>query len=118
MNAIVISAVWGVIMMFSGLLEKRYNLVKVLALIGIVLLFAGNIAEMQGFRIVGLNVRNMLIFDNFGLLFNAVAFASAIIYFLLSGRDMEKVGKHVSEYYALIFFILAGISIASSFNSR
>jgi NADH-quinone oxidoreductase subunit N len=59
----------------------------------------------------------MLVFDSFGLVFNAIAFASTLIFVLLSGRDMEKVGVHVAEYYALIFFILCGVSVASSFNT-
>jgi NADH-quinone oxidoreductase subunit N len=56
-------------------------------------------------------------FDNFGLHFNTVAFFCTLIYFLLNGRDIEKVGKHVSEYFALIFFVLCGVAIASSFKS-
>lgn len=117
MNAIVISAVWGVIMMFSGLLNKRYDLVRALSLIGLGILFIANIAEMQGYRFIQMDVRNMLIFDSFGLLFNAVALGATMIFFLLSGRDIQRVGIHVAEYYALIFFILAGVAVASSFNS-
>ncbi len=45
-----------------------------------------------------------------GLLFNAVAFGATLVYFLLSGRDFEKVRNHVAEYFALIFFISCGIS--------
>ncbi|MBC7851726.1 MAG: NADH-quinone oxidoreductase subunit N, partial [Chitinophagaceae bacterium] len=40
-----------------------------------------------------------------------------LIYFILSGRDMAQVGHHLAEYFALLFFILCGISIASSFNT-
>jgi NADH-quinone oxidoreductase subunit N len=36
---------------------------------------------------------------------------------LLSGRDVEKVGAHVAEYFALIFFILCGVSIVTSYTS-
>ncbi|RYZ34610.1 MAG: NADH-quinone oxidoreductase subunit N, partial [Sphingobacteriales bacterium] len=61
--------------------------------------------------------RNMLVFDNFGMLFNAVAVACTLIYFLLSAPDMEKVGSNLPDYFALIFFVLCGISIASSFNT-
>jgi NADH-quinone oxidoreductase subunit N len=59
----------------------------------------------------------MLSFDIFGLLFNTIAFASTWIYFLLSGRDMERVGVNLAEYFALIFFVLCGIAIVSSFQS-
>ena len=59
----------------------------------------------------------MLHFDNFGLLFNTIAFGCTLLYFLLNGRDIEKVGNHVSEYFALIFFVLCGVAIASSFKT-
>ena len=40
-----------------------------------------------------------------------------LLYFLLNGRDIEAIGNNPGEYFALIFFVLCGISIASSFNS-
>ena len=36
---------------------------------------------------------------------------------LLLGRDIQKVGKHVAEYFALIFFILGGLYILSTYNN-
>ncbi len=117
MNAIIISAIWGVVMMFSGVFSKSNAVVRIMALTGIALLLFVNVLEWNGVQLFHVNVRNMLSFDSFGLFFNTIAFGSTALYFLLSGRDMEKVGLHVAEYYALIFFILCGISIASSFNT-
>ena len=56
-------------------------------------------------------------FDNFGLQFNSIVFFATFLYFLLNGREIEKVGNNVSEYFALIFFILCGVSISASFNT-
>src|SRR5207248_8244613 len=53
----------------------------------------------------------------FGLLVNGIAFASTLAFFLLNGRDLVAVGNNPGEYFALIFFVLCGISIATSFNS-
>jgi NADH-quinone oxidoreductase subunit N len=117
MNAIVLSALWGVVMMFSGLFSKSNTTVRVIAITGLSALLIANILEMNGIRFFDVNVRNMMVFDNFSLLFNAIAFAACLVYFLLSGRDFEKVGTNVAEYYALIFFVLCGIGIASSFNT-
>lgn len=117
MNAIVISAIWGVVMMFSGVFTKNNATVRAIAIIGMSLLVALNVLEMSGTQLFHVNVRNMLYFDSFGLFFNTIAFGSTLVYFLLSGRDMEKVGVNVAEYYALIFFISCGIAIASSFNT-
>ena len=117
MNPILISAVWGVVMMFGGLFIKQASSVRLLAITGAAILFISNLLELNGIRIISLDARPMLAFDTFGLLFNAVAYGCTLIYFLLSGRDIAKVGNHVSEYYALIFFVLSGVAIASSFTS-
>lgn len=72
---------------------------------------------MRGIHLFSVDVKGMLSFEGFGLLFNCIAFSCALIYFILSGRDIEQVGLHVAEYFALIFFILCGISIVSSFTT-
>lgn len=117
MNAIVLSAIWGVIMMFTGIFTKRQEAVRMTAIIGIIVLLVSTILEINGHNFFAFNTRNMLVFDNFSLLFNAIIFSAGLLYFLLSGRDIAKVGDDVAEYYALIFFVLSGVAIASSFNS-
>ncbi len=59
----------------------------------------------------------MLYFEVFGLLINCIVFASTLALFLLNGRDIAAIGTKPGEYFALIFFVLCGISIATSFNS-
>jgi NADH-quinone oxidoreductase subunit N len=59
----------------------------------------------------------MLRMDNFNLAFIVLILLCTLIYFLLNGSEIEKVGEHVGEYYALIFFILSGIAIAATFNT-
>lgn len=117
MNAIVISAIWGVVMMFSGIFSKNNAVIRGTALTGLALLIVVNILEMGGTHLFKVNVHGMLSFDSFSLLFNTIAFSSTFLYSLLSGRDMEKVGRSTPDYFALIFFILCGVSISSSFNT-
>lgn len=117
MNAIVLSAIWGVIMMFTGILVKRREVVGLIGILGIIVLLAANIAEMQGTIFFNFNTRNMLVFDSFSLLFTAVIFACVLFYFLISGKDIAKVGRDVAEYYALIFFVMTGIGLVASFNT-
>ncbi|MEJ7672444.1 MAG: hypothetical protein WKF59_06990 [Chitinophagaceae bacterium] len=81
-----------------------------------IIILTANILEFLGFIFFNIDTKNLLRFDNFGLHFNTVALFCTLIYFLLNGRDIEKVGKHVSEYFALIFFVLCGVAIASSFK--
>ncbi|MEO5685673.1 MAG: NADH-quinone oxidoreductase subunit N [Chitinophagaceae bacterium] len=117
MNAIIFSAIWGVLMMFSGIFIKTKAVIRNLAIAGVAILLLLNMAELNHFLLFHINVRDMLAFDSFGLLFNSVAFACTLIYLLLSARDIEEVGVNLAEYFALIFFVLCGVSIASSFNT-
>ncbi len=117
MNALILSAILGVIMMFSGILLKSNRAVRNLAIAGMVLLVVANILEMCGTIFFKIDTKGIIVFDNFSLLFNSIAFISTLLYLLLSARDMEKVGINYAEYFALIFFILCGITLTSSFKS-
>ncbi|MBL7764374.1 MAG: NADH-quinone oxidoreductase subunit N, partial [Chitinophagaceae bacterium] len=48
MNALILSAVWGVVMMFSSFLLKQKAGVRNLAIIGLVGVLVANILEMGG----------------------------------------------------------------------
>jgi NADH-quinone oxidoreductase subunit N len=117
MNSIIISAVLGVIMMFSGLFLKKNSSIAILAILGIALLLAMGILEMESYHFFPVDTHNMLYFDLFGLSVNCIAFASTLAYFLLNARDIAAIGNNPGEYFALIFFVLCGVSIATSFNS-
>jgi NADH-quinone oxidoreductase subunit N len=116
MNAIIVSAIWGVVMMFSGIIFKKNSQIRLLANLGLLCLLLANVLDIGGYHIP-VDTHNMLYFDSFGLLFNSIAFVCTLLYFLLSARDLEKVGVNTGEYFALIFFVLCGVSIASSFNT-
>lgn len=117
MNALILSAVLGVIMMFSGIVLKKNKHVRNVAIAGILLLLLVNVLEMGGTVFFKFDTRNMIAFDRFALLFNTIAFVSTLLYLLLSAGEMEKVGIKYAEYLALIFFILCGITLTSSFKS-
>jgi NADH-quinone oxidoreductase subunit N len=117
MNALILSAVLGVIMMYSGILFKRKSVVRGIAIAGLALLLIVNVWEMFGNSFVTIDTSGMMKFDRFALLFNSIVFFSVLVYFILSGKDMERVGAYYAEYFALIFFILAGIVLSASFQS-
>jgi NADH-quinone oxidoreductase subunit N len=52
MNPILISAVWGVVMMFGGLFIKQASSVRLLAITGAAILFISNLLELNGIRII------------------------------------------------------------------
>lgn len=117
MNALIVSAVLGVIMMFSSVWLKSKGTVRNVAIAGMVLLVAVNLMEFYGVQLFHINTKGMIGFDKFALVFNTIIFISTLLYYLLSARDMEKVGLNYAEYFALIFFILCGITLSSSFKS-
>ncbi len=117
MNSIIISAILGVVMMFSGIFLKKNSSIALSAIIGIAFLLLAAIMELSGYHFFPVDVHNMLYFDVFGLLFNCIAFGCTLAYFLLNSKDIAAIGNNPGEYFALIFFVLCGISIASSFNT-
>src|SRR5436190_22333424 len=117
MNALIISAIMGVVMMFSGILLKQRSSVRAVALTGLFAAIVLNVIEMYGFHLFKIDIAGMMKFDRFALFFNTIAMACTFIFFLLSAREMEKVGLNYSDYFALIFFILCGIILSSSFSS-
>ena len=118
MNAIILTAIWGVMMMLGGAFIKSKTTPKYLAIFGLIVILTANCMQMNsGVAFFTVDVKDMLHFNSFNLTFINVAFGCTLLFFLLNGRDIEKVGEHVSEYFALIFFILCGIAIISTFNS-
>src|SRR5215217_2137265 len=117
MNTLILTAVSGVIMMFGGLMLPGKAAVRTLAHILLLAIIIVNAFELRGYGLLHIDLHNMLSFDRFALLFTLVANCCTFAFFLLSSRDMEKVGTNYSDYFALIFFILSGVIIAASFKS-
>ncbi|MFL5808423.1 MAG: NADH-quinone oxidoreductase subunit N [Flavisolibacter sp.] len=117
MNALILAAISGVIMMFSSFLLKNKAAVRTLAHVLLVLVIIATVLELRGIRFFNIDTTNMMVFDRFSLLFTLVANLATLAFFLLSSRDMEKVGVNYSDYFALIFFILSGVVITASFTS-
>jgi len=118
MNAIILSAIWGVIMMFCGVFIKSKTTPKYIAIFGLVsILISSTFEYLNRKSFFNIQINDMLRMDNFNLAFIVLILLCTLIYFLLNGSEIEKVGEHVGEYYALIFFILSGIAIAATFNT-
>lgn len=117
MNALILSAVFGVIMLFSGIWLKQKSTVRAIAITGMIVLLIVNILEMHNPSFFRINTAGMMSFDRFALLFNTIAIFSTLLFFVLSAKDIEKVGIHYAEYFALIFFITSGIILVTSFKS-
>lgn len=118
MNAIIFSAVWGVLMMYAGFFVKSSKTTHLIAIAGIVLLIICNVHEfMSGMPLFSIDTNGMLYHSNFGLVFLLIILISTLIYFLMSGIDINAAGKSSSDLYALLFFILSGIGVVAGFKS-
>ncbi len=117
MNTIILSAILGVVMMFSGIFIKNKAAFKYIAAAGFLLLLLANIGESNNFNIFNINTNGMLHVEKFGLLFNSICIAATLLFVLLSGSDIEKVGNHTPDYFALIFFITCGIGIVTAYQT-
>ncbi len=122
MNEIILTAIWGIVMMLTGAFIKNKSIPKYIAIGGLVLIIIANCMELF-YRepLFGIDVKDMLninaLNSAYHLTFITVILVCTLLFFLLNGRDFEKVGTHVSEYFALIFFILCGVGIVATFNT-
>ena len=117
MNAIILSAILGVLMMFSSIVVKNKSVLKYIAAAGLVLLLIANVCSTYGNDYFFIDTKGMLAFGRFGLYFNSIAIASTLIYILLTGKEIERTGNYAAEYFALIFFVLCGVSILTSYSN-
>lgn len=118
MNALIVTALWGVLMMFGGVTFKRPETPKYWAIAGMFLAFIAAVVEIYYQEpLVALEFRSMIGFNSFNLTFIALMLLATTVYFLLNGRDIERVGSNVSEYFALIFFVQVGVILSASFNN-
>ncbi|MEP6681717.1 MAG: NADH-quinone oxidoreductase subunit N [Parafilimonas sp.] len=117
MNAIIFSTGWGIVMMFCSFLIKNKSNFRHIAVVGLLVLLVVNIMDTNGIAVFHVDAKNMLAYTRFGLVFNSIAIASTLIYVLLTGKDIERTGNYVAEYFILIFFVLCGVSILSSYNN-
>lgn len=104
-------------MMFTGIWVKKNTTIKTVAIAGTILLFVANWLELKGTKLISFDTAGFMAFNNFSLLFIAIAVFSTLVYFLVSANEMAKVGNNYADYFALIFFILCGVVLVASFKS-
>jgi NADH-quinone oxidoreductase subunit N len=104
MNLIIFSAIWGIVLMFSGLFFPRKSVSVNIAIGGALLLLIANTLEIYGISITTSDFSGLLQYDLYG-------------YILLSAKQVTEVGNHPYEYFALMFFVMAGIGLVTFFNN-
>ncbi|NQW78393.1 MAG: NADH-quinone oxidoreductase subunit N [Chitinophagaceae bacterium] len=117
MNAIIVSTLLGVIMMFCSWGIKSQKTQHTIALVGLFVLIISNLAQLNGWFVIDFDTKGMLAFTRFGLFVNTLFFVITFIYIWLNGEEIAKFDNQAADFYALFFFILCGASILTSFDN-
>ncbi len=122
MKAIIAAALIGVILMFVSTTVQNKKTVVSIATALILILLGINIWDSYQVltspsTIAKSYFNNMISLDSFGLWFNTLMAGCTLLFVLLMGKEIRKVGSHVGEYFALICFILCGIFMLSSYQN-
>ena len=117
MNAIIASALLGVLMMFASWIFDNEKTHTRIALVGLLALIVANVLQLNGIYTIPVDYKALLSFTQFGLYVNTILFILTFLYVWLNGDEIAKIGNHAADFYALFFFILCGASILTSFNN-
>lgn len=105
--------------MFTGAFVNNKKGAASLASLLFVLLLGVNIWELTTISADAPQTyfNNMIRVEHYSQWFNTLMTGCSLLYVLLMGREIQKVGSHVAEYFALIFFILCGLYLLSTYNN-
>lgn len=120
MKPLIASAIFGVIMMFASISVKDKKSVTLLAITLLALLTGVNVLELSSILSGDgphFLFNGMLRYDSFSIWFGTLMSGITLLFVLLCGKHIAQIGKHVSDYYGLIFFILCGVNLLSSYNN-
>lgn len=117
MNTIILSALSGIILMFSGFYIKNNRALNILSVVLFFGMIVGGIFDLKGCSMFAGKFDNMIGQSLYGVSFFIALAGLAIFYLLLNKDSFGKVGKHVAEYYALIFISFVGIAVLAQFHN-
>lgn len=121
MKPLIAAAIFGIVMMLSAVFFKSKKQSSRLALVLLFFLVGINIWQLViTLHSVEPSIRlfhDMLRFDAYSVWFNTILAGLALLYALMNKTHIEAVGRHTSEYYALLFFILVGGNLLNSYNN-
>lgn len=117
MKPLIAAVIFAILMMFVSLFVNKKQTISSIAKVLMALLLGVCIWDTAGTAVPDIINPDMYQMDSIGAWLNTILVGITLLYFLLSSNKIEQVGKHVAEYYALIFFIMAGINLVSGFNN-
>jgi NADH-quinone oxidoreductase subunit N len=103
--------------MFSSWITSSPKIQRNIGLGGMFLLILANLAQLKGWWVIDFDTKGMLSFSPVCLFANLTLFILTFIYLWINGEEIEKIGNHTADFYAIFFFILCGVSLLTSFNN-
>lgn len=121
MKPLIATAVFALIFMMAALYVKEKKTLSALAVALLTALTGISIWELcqalQSTVDHTMYFNDMLRVDVFSLWFFTLMCAVSLLFVGLCARAIQNVGRHVAEYYALLFFILCGVYLLSNYNN-
>jgi NADH-quinone oxidoreductase subunit N len=119
MKALIAATVFGIIMMFAGIVMHNKKSIATLAVALFAILTGVTVWDLVAAPCdtPQLLFHNMLRLENLSLWFGVLMTAATLLYVMLLHKEIENVGSNVAEYFALIFFVLTGVYLLGSYNN-
>jgi len=117
MNSIILSALWGVLMMYTGVVTRSRKAPGIMAALGAVLLMGASWLDLNGVALIPFNLHGMMEFPPYVSGFILLMSLCLLLYVLLSNDEIDRLTGHSADYLALIFFVMTGVIIVASFKS-
>ena len=117
MNAIILTALFGVFFMLSAVFIKNKKILKYVALVFLLILMYFNYVEVVSGQSMISFQTNFIELTKYSLIFNEIIFSLTLIYVWINGNEILEIEHHGSEAVALIFFTLCGVSLLTSYNN-
>ncbi len=119
MDVLIVSAVFGIIMMFAGIWIQRKETLGSIAMVGFVLLSIVSILSLQGISIFPAvaGIEKMLVFERKENYFIVLTCLASVMFIWLCVKPLLAVGSYPAEYLSLLFFITCGIVLCVSYQN-
>lgn len=119
MNTLVYTSILGLLCLAMEILNLRKLLIP-FVLIGLTLIFGANVMEWGNTSwqiITGIDVSHMMETNTFSAAFSALAIVITGLIIAMSGHFYKKEEHHISDYIAIILFILCGAMVLFGFTN-
>ena len=114
MSTLIIISILPIVLLYLGLYKAQKALLPV-TVIGLLAALGSAIYAYTERDEATPIYHNMMLFNNYSVVFSVITITSTILILLLSKGYFEKISNHIAEYYAIILFSLAGIIVMVSF---